>query len=141
MPHHTPVKRGYRGISLVMALLFGLVGMLFLFLPELVLRFFDRLSPIFGLAPSPATGARFFLILATAYMYLVTLLAAMMFRHPRETVYPRLLIHAKSASALLSFALFLFQSPLLVYLTNGLVDGGIALGVYALARPQRQAWR
>ncbi|HOT95506.1 MAG TPA: hypothetical protein PLG50_01135 [bacterium] len=136
-----PGKEWRRAISLAMSITFGLVGVLFLLIPEQVLFFFNRLSPTLGFVPSPVQGTGFYLILAAAYMYLVAVLAAMMFLHPDEPLYPPLLIHGKAASALLSLALFLFHGPFLIYLTNGLVDGAIAAAVYLLMRPVKRAAR
>jgi hypothetical protein len=57
-----------------------------------------------------------------------------MWRYPRDRVLPLLLINGKAASALLSVALLVWDHPLLIYGTNAVVDGAIALGVYMLYR-------
>ena len=114
-------------ISLSLAMVFGLVGLLFLFIPAQVMLFFNALSGAVHLPPAPAVGAHFYLILAVAYMYLVTLLAFMMFRHPVDRRFPSLLVHAKFASAVLSLALFILHQPYLIYLANGIVDGLIGM--------------
>jgi hypothetical protein len=123
--------RLYRPASLLMAVTFGAVGLIFLFLPAGVLSFFDALSAQVGLRPAgPAAG--FYLVLAVAYMYVVTLLAGWMFARPENATLPVLLLNAKAASALLSFGLFAFRQPALIYLANGVVDGLIAVGVLML---------
>jgi hypothetical protein len=123
--------RLYRPASLAMAIGFGAVGLIFLLLPSGVLGFFDALSPQIGLKPAgPAAG--FYLALAVAYMYVVTLLAGWMYARPENATLPVLLINAKAASALLSFGLFAFRQPALIYLANGVVDGLIAAGVLLL---------
>jgi len=71
-------------------------------------------------------------------MYLVSLLAWLMFRRPAEPAWPALLAQAKLASAVISFALFSAHRPYAIYLVNGIVDG--LLGVLALAL-RRQALR
>lgn len=91
--------RTYRLTSLVMILLFAVTGFLFLFFPDGVLALFNSVSLRLGLAQSSLTGFRFFLILATGYMYLVSLLAFLMFRHPENRYFPILLMNAKSASS------------------------------------------
>jgi hypothetical protein len=129
----------YRILSLGLAVVFALVGMLFLFLPNDVLAFFNALSRRLGMTPVPQAGRSFFGVLAVAYMYLVTVLAWCMFRFPRERVYPLLLAQAKLASSVLSFGLFLFHASWLIYLVNGIVDGLIGLLVLKLSlaiRPQ-----
>ncbi len=141
MQQNRPGEGWRRTISLGMSITFGLVGVLFLLIPEQVLLFFNRLSPALGFAPSPVQGAGFYLILAAAYMYLVGVLAMMMFLHPDEPLYPPLLIHGKAASALLSLALFLFHGPFLIYLANAIIDGAIAAAVFLLARPLLRAAR
>ena len=116
----------YRFVSVCLSATFAIVGLLFLLSPNQVLLFFNDWSGIVGLKPSPVEGHGFFLILATAYMYLVFLLAVLMVRHPHERMYPILLMNAKSASSLLSLLLFVFAAPYLIVLTNFIVDGAIA---------------
>lgn len=130
--------RTYRWAGLLLAEVFALVGVTFLLAPGGVLAFFNRLSPYVGLPAGPAEGTGFFLILAVAYMYLVIMLAFLMYRHPDNPWFPLLLTHAKLASAALSLGLFLFHRPLLIYLANGLVDGFLGLGVLVLNRIKRR---
>lgn len=125
-------KSFYKTTSLVMAVLFAAVGIIFLVLPAGVIGFFNRLSGPLGMKPAPLTGHQFFLILAVAYMYVVTGLAWSMFRHPGEKIYPLLLVQAKAASSLLSFLFFILHRPFLIYLVNGIVDGAIAVLVLVL---------
>lgn len=119
----------YRAVSLSLAAVFAAVGLVFLLQPGGVLEFFNFLARHLGMIESPQVGHQFYLVLAVAYMYAVTLLAWMMFRHPRDRSYPLLLLNAKISSSLLSFALFVLHQPYLVYLTNGIVDGAIGLVV------------
>jgi hypothetical protein len=116
------------------AVAFAAVGLLFLALPGQVLAFFDTLSRRIGLAGFAAAPDRFWLVLAAAYMYVVTALAWSMFRRPADPVYPRLLAHAKLCSAALSLAAFALGWPHLIYLANGVVDGAIGLVALALWR-------
>ena len=126
-----PWVRLYRIASLLMAISFAVVGLIFLFAPDGVVAFFNALSLRVGLPPA-APAAGFYLVLAVAYMYVVTLLAGWMFLRPENDTLPVLLINAKAASALLSFGLFATREPALIYLANGIVDGLIALGVLVL---------
>ena len=119
----------YKGTSLSLAVVFGIVGMVFLLIPGDVLSFFNRISPGLGFTESPVQGTGFYLVLAVGYMYLVTILAGFMYRYPKNTVYPLLLCHGKIASAVLSILLFAFHEPFLLYLGNGIVDGGIGIVV------------
>jgi len=111
---------------------FAVVGLIFLILPGRVLAAFNRLSAGIGLPDAPTRGYAFYLALAVAYMYVVTLLAWMMARRPTERVYPWLLVHAKAASSLLSLLLFAVDQQYLIYLANFVVDGAIALLVAGL---------
>ena len=133
--------RLYRTVALLLAASFAAVGLLFLVLPAAVLAFFNSLSAPLGFRAAPLTGFQFYLVLASGYMYVVTLLAGLMFRHPGEPAYPRLLVQAKLATALLSLGFFVFHEPYLVYLANSLVDGCIGLGVLALHRRRRNPVR
>ncbi len=124
----------YRPVSLMMAVVFAAVGLLFLFFGDGVLAFFNRVSDSIGFPGGPEHAAGFYLGLAVAYMYLVTVIAFMMWRYPRDRMLPILLINGKAASAILSIGLFVFQQPLLIYATNAVVDGAIAVGVFYLYR-------
>jgi hypothetical protein len=117
--------------SLSLTLIFGLVGGIFLILPQEVLRFFNAISRRLGMVEGPAEPS-FFVVLAVAYMYVVTILAWFMFKAPKEKIYPLLLTHAKLASAVFSFVMFAVQAPCLIYLVNGVVDAGLGLLVLAV---------
>ncbi|MBN1352915.1 hypothetical protein JXJ21_26230 [candidate division KSB1 bacterium] len=115
----------YRTMSLLLALTFVVVGFIFLFLADGVLEFFNSVATLVGMKAAPVDGVNFYLILATGYMYLVSLLAFLMFRQPKNPDFPLLLTHAKLASSVLSLGFFLCHQPYLIYLTNCLVDGSI----------------
>jgi len=120
----------YRLSALFLMLAFIIVGLLFFLMPDGVLSFFNDISGQLGMKKIMLQGKSFFLILATAYMYVVSLLAFFMFKYPGNQLPPLLLANAKLASSLLSFGMFLRHQPYLVYLANGLVDG--AIGIFVL---------
>ena len=124
----------YRGVMLVLAVAFGGVGAIVLFVPEDVLAVFNALSPAFGLPPGPAEPTGFFVILSSAYMYTVMYIAATVYLHPRHQILPMVLVHAKAVSSIISLGFFLLSAPLLIYATNFVVDGVIALVVWLLKR-------
>jgi hypothetical protein len=115
-----------------MALVFAVVGMVFLFVPERVYSLFNTLSRAFGMIESKEQGAGLFQILAVGYMYVVSLLAFMMYRYPDKKEFLWILINAKSASSALSFLFFVLLYPYLIFLSNGIVDGAIACGLLVL---------
>jgi hypothetical protein len=117
----------YRLLSLTFSAAFALAGLLFLLLPAAVIHFFNGLSPALGMTPSPETGTEFYIALAVGYMYLVTVIAYMMYRHPSEKIFPLLLTNGKISTALLSAILFAAQGHYLIYVVNTVVDAGIAL--------------
>jgi len=124
----------YKSISIVMAIIFALVGILFLFTSDGVLGLFNQISDAVGMEQAaPATG-HFYVILAVAYMYVVALLSFMMYRNPTSSVLPFLLFNAKGASFLISFFLFFLERHLLIYITNAVVDGVIGLLVIIMYR-------
>jgi hypothetical protein len=133
--------RFYRFASFFLVASFVLVGLLFLFFPDAVLLFFNSLSAPLGLPQAPPIGFQFYLALASGYMYLVALLAWLMFRHPENSTYPGLLVNAKLATSLLSLGFFVFHRQFLVYLANFVVDGLIAVGVWILRRRQQRPVR
>ncbi len=128
------LTRLHAAIGAAFAVSFAAVGLLFLVLPAGFLAFADALSRRTGLAAFPGPVDRFWLVLASAYMYVVTVLAWAMFRRPADPVYPRLLAHAKLASAALSLGSFALVVPHLLFLANAAVDGAIGLAALALWR-------
>lgn len=124
-------RASYRALSLGLALIFALVGAVFLLLPHGTLVFFNSMSRRLGMAEGP-TDRWFFSVLAVAYMYVVTVLAWLMYRSPREKAFPFLLAQAKLASAALSFLMFAIQGPWLIYLANGVVDAAIGILVLTM---------
>jgi hypothetical protein len=122
----------YRSASIILMLLFAVTGLSFISVPQQVLNLFNNLSGTFGMPDAPLTGFSFYLILAVGYMYLVTLLAFLMFRHPENKYFPQLLAHAKIASSVLSLGLFIFHAHYLIYLTNFIIDGVIGAMVIVL---------
>ena len=131
----------YRSTSLVLACVFAIVGLMFLFLSTDILLSFDRISESLGLETASVGGDRFYVILSVAYMYLVTLFAFFMYRRPENTVYPFLLFNGKMASSVVSFALFLIDRHLLIYAVNGVLDACIAVLVLGMYRSLRRASR
>jgi hypothetical protein len=115
-----------------MAATFAVVGAVFLAIPDQVLAAFNYLARGLGWPQSPTEAHTLFLALAVGYMYVVTVLAVQLARHPREHAWPWLLAQAKGVSALLSLALFLFGGRYLICLANFLVDGSLAAGVWWL---------
>jgi hypothetical protein len=110
-------------------LLFAITGILFLSIPDKVIVFFNNISSSLGMLQSPVIGWNFYLILAAGYMYLVTILAFLMLRHPENQDFPLLLIHGKLISSVLSLAFFLLQAHYLIYLANFIIDGMIGIAV------------
>jgi hypothetical protein len=131
----------YRSAGLALAFVFAVVGLLFLFIPDRVVGLFNTLSSSLNMTPAPLPGFSLYLILAVGYMYVVTVLAFLMFRHPENRTFPLLLVHAKLASSILSLAFFLLQAHYLIYLANFVIDGAIGLAVLTLTmKARRTAW-
>jgi hypothetical protein len=124
----------YKAAALVLAACFLLVGALFLAFPGGVLSLFNRLSRPLGLPASPIVGPSFFLVLTSGYMYLVSILAWLMFRHPENRLFSFLLVQGKLATSLLSLGFFIIHRPYLLYLANFLVDGLIAGAVWGISK-------
>ncbi|MEN6312523.1 MAG: hypothetical protein ABFD80_13425 [Acidobacteriota bacterium] len=125
--------RLYRVIMYALALVFAAVGLLFLIAPDGVTSFFNSLPVPLRLRPAPAPGRGLFVVLAGAYMVVVTLLAVRAARHSEDKTPAVLLAQAKLASSALSFVVFFTASPYLILLANGIVDGGLGLAVLLLA--------
>jgi hypothetical protein len=135
------IMKIYKISGFILMLLFAITGLLFLFLPDQVLILFNTLSLSFKMPQFLVTGWSFYLILAVGYMYAVTILAFLMFKHPDNRYFPLLLIHAKLASSVLSLALFLVQAHYLIYLANFIIDGAIGLIILSLfLRMRKSVW-
>jgi hypothetical protein len=135
--------RLYRFVSLVMAVTFAAVGLVFLFLPDGVLEFFNRFSPPLGLSPAPVQPGSFFPILAVAYMYVVTCLSWLMYKKPEDFILPLLLAQGKFASSILSLLYFFGRAPYLICLANAFADGfigALALRLFFLQKKQARSW-
>ena len=124
-----------RMLSFIGAVVFAVIGLIFLFMPDNVLVFFNNMSSYFGLPHSPVRGTGFYLALAAAYMYMVTILACLIYRHPEERLFSFLLANGKLASSLISLFLFVTDQPYLIYITNCIADGliGLAALLYYLS--------
>jgi hypothetical protein len=125
--------KAYRPISLILSLTFSLVGFAFLVMPGTIYNVFNALSRFLGMVEPTEQGVEFYRILAVAYMYVVSLLAFSMYRHPDNRQFLWLLINAKFASSALSFLFFAVLHHYLMYLSNGIVDGAIACGLLLLS--------
>ena len=130
--------RTYRPLSLFLAIAFAAVGLAFLFIPGQVLIFFNNHSGFFGLPLIPVHEAGFYHILAVGYMYLVAVIAYLMFRHPEAPSFPLFLVHAKPASSFLSVCFALAYEPYLIFLVNCVVDGFIGLAAFYFYRRMKK---
>ncbi len=92
--------------------------------------FFNRLSHFLGLPQSSVPDFNFYIVLAVAYMYLVALLALLMYWHPKNRYFPLLLANGKIASSLLSFYLLIIHQPYMILIVNCVVDGLIGIAAF-----------
>lgn len=128
----------YRLFGLASSAVFAVVGSIFLFFPDAALSFFNIISVYFGMPQAAVQGAGFYLILASAYMYIVTVLAYLMYSRPDNDAYPFLLAQAKLASSVISIYLFLTHRPYLIYLANFIVDGFIGVAALFLMKLKKK---
>jgi hypothetical protein len=131
---NTGWRKAYVSVSLCLSMAFAIVGMIFFFMPDEVFLLFNNISKHLGFSESPLQGSGMYQALAVAYMYLVTLLAYEMHKYPENTFFPMLLIQGKAASSIMSLSLYFLHLSSLLLLTNGVVDGIIAVGVLVLHR-------
>lgn len=129
--------RLYRLFGLTAAAIFAAVGLIFLFSPDSALIFFNSISGYLGLPQAAVQGTGFYLILASAYMYLVALLAYLMYRYPEQRIYPFLLAQGKLASSIISIYLFLAHQRYLIYLANFVIDGFIGIAAIYLMKMRK----
>ena len=132
------MDRVLRLLFTALAFAFALTGLLFLVFPDGTIRALNAAGEPFGFPPAPPSPLRFWLCLGTAYMVLVTLLAAAIARDPRGRAHLMPILAAgKATSSLTCAGYFAFSTPAFVYLANALVDGSlalVALGAWAAVR-------
>lgn len=116
----------YRTTGLIAAIIFFIVGLIFLFIPDRVLDLFNNISVYLNMPRSHVDPDSIYLALAVAYMYLVGVFAFLMYSYPEKN-YAFFLSHGKIASAAVSLYMFIWHQPYLIYLTNTLLDGLIGL--------------
>jgi hypothetical protein len=129
--------KAYRSMSLTLAIVFVIVGFVFLFDPGSVFSFMNACARSLGMMESREYRGDFYQILAVGYMYVVSLLAFQMYQHPENRHFLWVLINAKSASSALSFLFFIFVHPYFIYLANGVVDGTLACGLLVLRQKSK----
>ncbi len=132
-PKERNPKTAYRMASLVGALVFATFGLVFLAIPEGLLGFFNTISRPLGMRPSPVQGMGFYLVPAVGYMYTVTVLAFMMYLHPRRRTFPALLAHGMMAGSFLSLYLFLIDGQYLIYVAACIGSGAAGLAALTMA--------
>jgi hypothetical protein len=115
-----------------LAAAFAATGLLFFCFPDGTIVTLNAVGRAIGLPPAPPSALRFWLSLAVAYMVLVTLLAASIARDPRGRAHLMPILAAgKATSSLTCFGYFVGRQHAMIYLTNALVDGSLALIVLA----------
>jgi len=129
------LERALRILLLGHAVAFAVVGGVFLCFPDGTVSAVNAAGRPLGFPDAPASALRFWWTLALGYMVMVTLLAILAARAPRERAHLLPILAAgKGTSSFLCFASFAGGTPALLYLLNGLVDGTIAvviLGAWA----------
>lgn len=132
-------RRLVRLSGIGLAVIFGVVAVIFLVIPGDVLRAFNWLARELHWPQSPTAPFTLYLALTVAFMYVVTVLAVQIARRPDERVYPWLLAQAKAVSSLVSIGLFALQAHYVIYLANFLIDGSIAAFVWWVCLRQKAA--
>ncbi len=130
--------RDYRYISLILASIFFIVGLVFLLIPNLVIESFNIFSIRLGMKLIPRMENNIYLILAVAYMYLLSLLAFLMYKKPYIEIYPYMLTQAKFCSSILSLLFFILKNQYLIYLVNYIIDFFWALLVLYLYQKSKE---
>lgn len=132
----TGSERAISAIFGLLAISFGVVGLIFLVFPDGTVRALNTVGAVFRIfPPAPRSELRFWLSLGVSYMALVTILAAAIWTDPhRYRHLMPILAAGKFCSSFTCLLYFIFSSPTFIYFLNFLVDGSIAalvLGCYA----------
>jgi hypothetical protein len=118
--------------------IFALGGAAFYLLPGAVTRSLNRQARLVGLEEAPVDADNLWVVLAAAYMALITAISARAAADPlaRQDLV-RLLILGKTASSLGALGYFLFHRRALAFAANFAVDGAIAGATWALLEEAR----
>ena len=123
----------------ISALVYAVVGMMFIVIPDTILAWSNWLSSFLhtGLPPIPASGEHFWTSLAFSMMMTIAgICVAAQYNIRQNRNWVVLLLIAKAASSISGFALFASQHRYFGYLGIGLVDGSLffaSLEFYLLA--------
>ena len=121
----------------VWAPLFAAGGIGFYALPGLVTASMNQGARAVGMAESPVDADNLWIVLAGAYMALITAISADAGRTSsadRRHLLARYLLVGKTASSLGALGYFVFRRRSYAFLANFLLDGGIAAVTYGLLR-------
>lgn len=116
-----------RIFALFCTVIFAIVGLIFFFIPEGTLSFFNTLSRMLSIREMPVTYPEFYLIVSVAYMYVVTIISYIIYRDPGNPLPLFLLANAKIASSVLSLVLVIMNGFYLICFVNFIVDGLIGM--------------
>jgi hypothetical protein len=113
----------------LLAATFGVVGILFISVPDGVLDVISDLGDAIGSFPrAPETVEKFWLALGFAYMVVITgICIAVQADVARFRPFLLVLAAGKTASSLGALGFFVFDDDVFIYLLNAIVDGGLAI--------------
>ena len=126
----------------VWAPIFAAGGLGFYLLPGMITASMNKGARSVGLAESPVDADNLWIVLAAAYMALITAIstdAAFTADPARRHSLARYLLIGKVTSSLGALGYFAFRRRAYAFLANFLLDGGIAVVTYQLLRQAEQA--
>jgi hypothetical protein len=121
----------------VWAPIFAAGGLGFYAIPGVITASMNQGARTVGLEESPVDADNLWIVLAAAYMALITAIsadAAMTTDPARRHSLARYLLVGKVSSSLGALGYFAFRRRAYAFLANFLLDGGIAVVTYALLR-------
>ena len=123
-------------LSGIYFLMFVFAGLGFLLFPNGTIYLFNYIGSTVGFASLPYIHNFFYLALALGYMFVVSMISWLVYKDT-ETYYQLfiVLIGGKTMSSLFSLLYFFIHIHALIYITNFIVDGALALvGFYYYKR-------
>jgi hypothetical protein len=126
----------------IWAPIFAAGGLGFYLLPGLVTKSMNTGARTVGLAESPVDADNLWIVLAAAYMALITAIsadAAFTDDPAKRHSLARYLLIGKVSSSLGALGYFAFRRRAYAFLANFLLDGGIAVVTYTLLRDAEAA--
>lgn len=133
--------RSFSGVLRLLGIVYAFTGLSFLFFPNEVFYLINVGPQVFGFGePIPDSVERFWIVLTTAMMAMLTLTAFLSAQYPGIRGYWLIHLLSKSVSTVCFVYMFIAHAPFFAYLVGVVTDGALAvLVLYMFARQPKES--